>query len=62
MGEGNTRREFPKQLRKEGGQPKQFGFMCKDCFRKFCKDSGLDISGLAGLGESITIGPGDENG
>lgn len=97
LGEGNMRREFPRQLRKSeisekmekklygncsvcnshlkkgemitllarskrGEQPKQFGFMCKDCFRKFCKDLGLDIPELAGLAESITIGPGDENG
>lgn len=47
---------------KRGEQAKQFGFMCKDCFRKFCKDLGLDIPELAGLAESITIGPGDENG
>ena len=97
VGEGNMRREFPRQLRKSeisekmkkklygncsvcnshlkkgemitllarskrGEQPKQFGFMCKDCFRKFCKDLGLDIPELAGLAESITIGPGDGNG
>ena len=46
---------------KRGEQPKQFGFMCKGCFRKFCKDLGLDIPELAGLAENITIGPGDEN-
>ena len=46
---------------KRGEQPKQFGFMCKDCFRNFCKDLGLDLPELAGLAESITIGPGDEN-
>lgn len=47
---------------KRGEQPKQFGFMCRDCFQKFCKDLGLDIPELAGLAESILIGPGDENG
>ena len=30
-----------------GENPKQFGFMCDDCFKKFCKDSGLDIPELA---------------
>lgn len=47
---------------KRGEQPKQFGFMCKDCFKKFCKSLGLDIPELAELAESITIGPGDEDG
>lgn len=47
---------------KRGEQPKQFGFMCRDCFRGFCKELGLDIPKLAGLAESIPIGPGDENG
>ena len=46
---------------KRGEQPKQFGFMCRDCFRKFRKDLGLDIPELAGLAENILIGPGDEN-
>lgn len=44
---------------KRGEQPKQFGFMCKDCFKQFCKNLGLDIPELAELAESITIGPGD---
>jgi len=47
---------------KRGEQPKQFGFMCKDCFKGFCKNLGLDIPELAELAESITIGPGDDNG
>lgn len=47
---------------KRGEQPKRFGFMCKACFIKFCEGLGLDIPELAGLAESITIGPGDENG
>lgn len=46
---------------KRGEQPKQFGFMCKECFKKFCKGLGLDIPALAELAESITIGPGDED-
>lgn len=46
---------------KRGEQPKQFGFMCKECFKKFCKSLGLDIPALAELAESITIGPGDED-
>lgn len=36
---------------KRGEQPKQFGFMCKDCFRGFCKQSGLDIPELVELGK-----------
>lgn len=47
---------------KRGEQPKQFGFMCKDCFKKFCKKLGLDIPELAEMAESITIGPGDDDG
>lgn len=34
-----------------GEQPKQFGFMCKDCFRKFCKELGIDTPALAGFME-----------
>lgn len=44
---------------KRGEQPKQFGFMCRDCFKKLCKGLGLDVPELAELAESITIGPGD---
>lgn len=47
---------------KRGEQPKQFGFMCKGCFKRFCKDLGLDIPELAELAESITIGAGDVDG
>lgn len=47
---------------KRGEQPKQFGFMCKECFKRFCKNLGLDIPELAELAESITIGPGDDDG
>ncbi len=36
---------------RRGEQPKQFGFMCKDCFRKFCGEQGIDIPELAGLME-----------
>lgn len=41
---------------RRGEQPKQFGFMCKDCFKKFCKILELDIPELA---DSIVINPGD---
>ena len=47
---------------RRGEQPKQFGFMCKECFKKFCRDLGLDIPHLAELADSITIGPGDTDG
>lgn len=30
-----------------GEQPKQFGFMCQDCFKEFCKKCGLDVPKLA---------------
>ncbi len=30
-----------------GEQPKQFGFMCQDCFREFCGNCGLDVPKLA---------------
>ncbi len=46
---------------KRGEQPKQFGFMCRDCFKNFCKDLGLNVPKLAELADSITIGPGDED-
>lgn len=32
-----------------GEQPKQFGFMCRDCFRKSCKRLGIDTPALAEL-------------
>lgn len=44
---------------KRGEQPKQFGFMCRECFKKFCEGLGLDLPELAELTESIAIGPGD---
>lgn len=47
---------------KRGEQPKQFGFMCKDCFKEFCKKLGLDLPELAELAQSITFGPGDDDG
>lgn len=46
---------------KRGEQPKQFGFMCKKCFKDFCRDLGLDIPELIELADSVTIGPGDED-
>lgn len=47
---------------KRGEQPKQFGFMCKDCFKRFCQKLGLDIPELVELTENITIGSGDDDG
>lgn len=44
---------------KRGEQPKQFGFMCRECFKKFCEELGLNVPELAELTESITIGQGD---
>lgn len=37
---------------KRGEQPKQFGFMCRECFKIFCQDLNLDIPELAGMAES----------
>ncbi len=45
---------------RRGEQPKQFGFMCKSCFTKFCNDLGIDIPMLAEFADSITIGPGED--
>lgn len=47
---------------KRGEQPKQFGFMCKDCFKDFCIDLGLDVPELAEFADSITIERGDKDG
>lgn len=44
---------------RRGEQPKQFGFMCKDCFKKFCRHLGLDIPALYELADSIVIDSGD---
>lgn len=44
---------------KRGEQPTQFGFMCRECFKKFCKDLELDVPDLAELAENITIGQED---
>lgn len=44
---------------RRGEQPKQFGFMCKECFKEFCMSLGLDIPHLAELVESTAIVPGD---
>lgn len=44
---------------KRGEQPKQFGFMCKGCFKGFCRELGLDIPQLAELADNITIDCGD---
>lgn len=48
---------------KRGEQPKQFGFMCKQCFKEFCNEKGLNIPALAifaGYVDSITFGPGED--
>ncbi len=44
---------------RRGEQPKQFGFMCKECFKKFCQSLGMNVPLLVELADSITIGPGD---
>ena len=45
-----------------GETSKQFGFMCKKCFEKFCEELNMDAVGILGVSESITIGTNDENG
>ena len=47
---------------KRGEQPKQFGFMCKECFKKLCSSLGLDIPKLERLTEGIATGAGDGDG
>ena len=44
-----------------GEQPKQFGFMCKGCFKKLCEDLGLKIPDLAEMVESIMVEANKEN-
>lgn len=44
---------------KRGEQPKQFGFMCRDCFKGFCQDLGLSIPELAEMADCVTVGPDD---
>lgn len=44
---------------RRGEQPKQFGFMCRACFRKFCGELGLDLPRLAEVADSVMTGPGD---
>lgn len=34
---------------KRGEQPKQFTYMCKNCFRKFCEENGVEIPRLEEL-------------
>lgn len=47
---------------RRGEQPKQFGFLCKECFKRFCGKLGLDVPQLAGLEYSVTIEAGDADG
>lgn len=50
---------------KRGEQPRQFGFMCKDCFLRFCKDLGIDVPELAEFVKeaevSVTFGSNEED-
>lgn len=47
---------------RRGEQPKQFGFMCRECFKESCKGLGLDIPALAELADIITVEPGEGDG
>ena len=40
---------------KRGEQPKQFAFMCKKCFQKFCAESGINLPKLENLEDTITF-------
>ena len=40
---------------KRGEQPKQFGFMCRECFKNFCRELGIDIPDLEELADKITF-------
>lgn len=44
---------------RRGEQSKQFGFMCRGCFKEFCRGLGLDVPLLSEFADSITIGSGD---
>lgn len=39
---------------RRGEQPKQFGFMCKDCFIKMCKEFNVEIPDLSELKDIIS--------
>lgn len=45
---------------KRGEQPKQFGFMCRECFKKFCNEMGLDVPKLEEMTSSIVLKKEDE--
>lgn len=45
---------------RRGEQPKQFGFMCHQCFKEFCFGLELDIPQLAELADNITVNPSDD--
>lgn len=40
---------------KRGEQPKQFGFICKECFEKMCGKWGIDLPELVGLEDNINF-------
>lgn len=42
-------------------QPKQFAFMCKDCFEGFCKNMDVDIPELAEMTKNAMTDLGDSN-
>lgn len=46
---------------KRGELPKQFGFMCAECFRGFCNGFGLDVPDLEGLKERTGTGNGGDD-
>lgn len=45
---------------KRGEQPKQFGFMCRECFQKYCKKMGLAVPKLEEMISSIVLKKEDE--
>lgn len=44
---------------KRGEQPKQFGFMCRECFQKFCEDYSVETPAFARLSEHDMTGTED---
>lgn len=40
---------------KRGEQPKQFGFMCKDCFQNFCKKLELKIPNFTEVAKNTEL-------
>ena len=56
-GEKNKKREMITILArsKRGEQPKQFCFMCRKCFERFCKENGIDPHNIILKGDKYML-------